>query len=61
MAKFLKLGKYPSLPNSKEDCELKGRDFDYERRFPLFEFLRVGLGPPVYDFEVVNDCLLARR
>jgi hypothetical protein len=61
MAKFLKLGKYPSLPSSKEDGELKGRDFDYERRFPPFEFLRVGLGPPVYDFEVVNDCLLARR
>ncbi len=63
MEKFIKLGDYRTLPSdrSRNNCELLGRDFDNERRFPPFEFLKVGLGPPLFNFEVVNDCLMSDR
>lgn len=57
MEKFIKLTDYQV---SSRRCELKGRDFDSERRFPPFEFLRTGLGPPIFDFEIVNDCLMSK-
>ena len=63
MLKFVKLGDYASLPANRSDinCELRGRDFGNERRFPPFDFVQDGLGPALLDFEVVNSCLLTGR
>jgi len=61
MIKYSKLSDYASSfdPKKMMACEIKARDFEMERRFPPFEFLKTRDGPPAFNFKVLNDCLIS--
>ncbi|WP_441230070.1 hypothetical protein AB7828_10135 [Tardiphaga sp. 215_C5_N2_1] len=40
-------------------CEMKARDFKNEVRFPAFDFLIDDRNPPLFDFRIMNECIMS--
>lgn len=61
MLKFTKLMEYSDSIGARKltACEMKARDYKNELRFPPYEFLRTSSGPKLFDFKMLNDCILA--
>jgi hypothetical protein len=60
IGRYMKLMEYVPALNSQKvlQCEMKSREFYNEDRFPPYEFLKRHGGPRLYDFKLLNDCII---
>ncbi len=59
--KFLKMTDDPSAFDLQKivKCQIKTRDYDGEQRFPPFDFLKGWDNAKLFEFEALNECILA--